>query len=104
MGTKGPPRPSSPRHSQEMGKRRGLGWYWSARILEPLSDWSGGAEILTLLKKITGIARQAQKLAFNDDPVLRTDPDLASGKIRYGTGSRPNFDPDPGKNDPDPAK
>ena len=39
-----------------------------------------------------------------------TDPDLDPGceKIRYGSGSRVNFDtdPDPGKNDmdPDPAK
>ena len=37
-----------------------------------------------------------------------TDPDPGCEKIRYGSGSRANFDtdPDPGKNDtdPDPAK
>ena len=32
-----------------------------------------------------------------------TDPDPGSDKIRYGSGSRPNFnmDPDPGKNNTD---
>ena len=35
-----------------------------------------------------------------------TDPDPGCEKIRYGSGSRVNFDTDPGKNDtdPDPAK
>ena len=41
---------------------------------------------------------------FDTDP----DPDPGCEKIRYGSGSRVNFDtnPDPGKNntDPDPAK
>ena len=32
-----------------------------------------------------------------------TDPDPGCEKIRYGSGSRANFDPDPGKNDTDPG-
>ena len=35
-----------------------------------------------------------------------TDPETEYDKIRYASGSRPNFDMDPGKNDmdPDPGK
>ena len=45
----------------------------------------------------------------NADPYhVDTDPAPGSEKIRYGSGSRPNFDtdPDPGQNDtgPDPSK
>ena len=45
-------------------------------------------------------------LSVADPYHFDTDPDPGGEKLRYGSGSRVNFDTDPGKNDtdPDPAK
>ena len=51
---------------------------------------------------VTYVSSQHSSVA---DPYhVDTDPDPGSEKIRYGSGSRPNFDtdPDPRKNDADP--
>ena len=59
---------------------------------------------------LSAFGRRASKgTASVADPYhVDTDPDPGCEKIRYGSGSRANFDtdPDPGKNDtdPDPAK
>ena len=66
-------------------------------------------KIKTLNKNIKKLKTKDEVLPCMADPYkFDTDPDPGCEKIRYGSGSRVNFDTDsdPGKNntDPDPAK
>ena len=67
-------------------------------------DTSGSAKRITEIINVVDMAAASVADPYHFD----TDPDPGCEKIRYrsGSGSRVNFDTDPGKNDtdPDPAK